>query len=54
MKQEIYADGGSWDQYAGDDGIMCFDEANTMNSDFRALMEEKLGESLPEQTEEEF
>lgn len=53
MDKMIYAPGGPWDQAAGDDGVMVYDEFRAYIEAMHAQMEEMLGESFPRYSDEE-
>ena len=44
---EVYKKDGPWDQFAGEDGRMTFDEASAMNQAIRENVEEDMKEKLP-------
>jgi hypothetical protein len=54
MDDAMYADGGAFDKFAGDDGSMSLDEARKMNAAFRAEAGKKLGVEIPGYSEEDF
>jgi hypothetical protein len=47
MNKKVYAPGGFFDQYAGDDKSMNLDEFAKMNTDFAAGISAKIGETYP-------
>lgn len=54
MNLEIFKDGGVWDTYSGDDGIMQMEEAKAMNEAIRSETSKHLGEEVPGYTDDQW
>lgn len=48
MQNELYKQGGAWDQFAGDDKHMSLDEARKMDSTIRGHMQSMYKNKMPE------
>jgi hypothetical protein len=52
--REMFKNGGVFDQFAGDDGAMNFDEAKAMNAAMRKGISDQFGEEVPEYKKGQF